>query len=390
MNTTLKPKCLTWARERAGLSVEDLARKVNVKPERVTAWEQSGEITVSQAQKVADATYVPFGYLFLSEPPVEELPIQDFRTVGSTRLRKPSPELMDTLNEALRRQDWYRDYLINAGDDPLPFVGSLTVNDDAVKAAESIRQVVDWGANIRSESTNWENALARQKDAVEKAGILVMQSGIVGHNTSRPLDVGEFRGFALSDKYAPLVFLNSKDTKAAKMFTLAHEIVHIFLGESGVSNLTQTMTMASPNFESVEEFCNKVAAELLVPLAELKSQWEALAARRDRVRRVSRHFKVSTLVILRRINDAGYVSRDEFNRLYADELSVLEPSSSDGEGGGNYYYTLRSRLGKRFASALIESTLQGGTLYRDAFNLLGMKDSKVFNKFANMITETTA
>ncbi len=386
MNTAFQPEVLKWARERYGLSTSDLARKVGVKEEKVVAWEQSGDITLSQAERVAEATYVPFGYLFLPTPPVENLPVQDFRTVGSTRVKRASPNLLDTINDALRRQDWYRDYLIANSEEPLPFVGSLKVSQDIVGAASEIRIVIKWDAGLRSRISATEDALNQQIDAVEEAGILVMQSGIVGQNTTRKLDVGEFRGFALSDEYAPLIFLNGRDSKAARMFTLAHEIVHIWLGVSGISNLSQTLPAS--NSAQTEKFCNEVAAELLVPQTELETQWTQVQSQPDAVKRLSRHFKVSTLVILRRLKDKGHLSSEDFNRMYSDELTVINQKSKSG-GGGDFYNLLRARLGKRFASALVESTQEGATQFRDAFSLMGVRSTKTFDAFAQMVNGAT-
>jgi Zn-dependent peptidase ImmA (M78 family) len=208
-----------------------------------------------------------------------------------------------------------------------------------------------------------------------------MRSGIVGNNTHRSLDVTEFRGFALSDPYAPLIFINSKDAKAAQLFTLAHELVHIWLGVSGVSNLNLTY---SPDVD-VERFCNAVAAELLVPLDELQAEWSSRHDSVDKIPMTARHFRVSSLVILRRLLDAKYISREEFQRLYNDELAKMHQQDAATEGGGDFYRTLNTRLGKRFVSALIESTLEGGTPYRQAFQLLGVKNAEAVRKLASKL-----
>jgi len=380
MNTTFQPTCLRWARERAGLSTDDLASKLGVSQDKVSAWEVSGELTLSLAEKLANATHTPLGYLFLSEPPVENLPIRDFRTVGAEVASRPSPDLLDTIYDALRRQEWYRDYLVASAGEPLEFVGSLKVSEDILMSAERIRSLIAWDAGSRAQASSWEIALSKQIDAVEEIGVLVMRSGIVGNNTHRPLSVSEFRGFALSDEYAPIVFINSRDAKAAQMFTLAHELVHILLGVSGVSNLNRTY----PSQDSTERFCNAVAAELLVPLSDLRIQWAGVHTYPDWIARLTRYFKVSSLVILRRLHDAGYLAREEFDKLYNDELAQFTPKLRKNEGG-DFYLTLCARLGGRFVSALVESTLEGRTQYRDAFHLLGVAKADTVHTLAQRI-----
>jgi len=380
MNTTFQPTCLRWARERAGLSTDDLASKLGVSQDKVSAWEVSGELTLSLAEKLANATHTPLGYLFLSEPPVENLPIRDFRTVGAEVASRPSPDLLDTIYDALRRQEWYRDYLVASAGEPLEFVGSLKVSEDILMSAERIRSLIAWDAGSRAQASSWEIALSKQIDAVEEIGVLVMRSGIVGNNTHRPLSVSEFRGFALSDEYAPIVFINSRDAKAAQMFTLAHELVHILLGVSGVSNLNRTY----PSQDSTERFCNAVAAELLVPLSDLRIQWAGVHTYPDWIARLGRHFKVSSLVILRRLRDAGYIAREKFDKLYNDELAQFTPKLHKTEGG-DFYLTLCARLGGRFVSALVESTLEGRTQYRDAFHLLGVAKADTVHTLAQRI-----
>lgn len=382
MKLTLQRRCLQWARQRAGLSIPELAHKLKIKDATVTAWEESGELTWSLVEKLANVTHTPLGYLFLPTPPVETLPIQDFRTVQTQDIAQPSPDLLDTVNEALRRQDWYRDYIRNNGGELLTFVGSLTIASPLDVAVKRIREVIAWRVDSRGESFSWTNALPRFIAAVENVGILVMRNGIVGNNTHRTLDITEFRGFALSDYYAPLIFINGRDAKAAQMFTLAHELVHIWLGESGVSNLTLTYAPAI----AVERFCNTVAAELLVPLTELRTTWAKNAADPDNISETARYFGVSSLVILRRLRDAELLSESDFRRRYNDEIvQFSQRAPAHKEGGGDFYRTLGARLGKRFVSALVESTLEGGTPYREAFQLLGVKNAESVRKLASTL-----
>lgn len=379
---TLQSKCLQWARERARLSVPDLAKKLGVTEEKINDWEHSGELTLSLAEKLARATRTPLGYLYLPEPLIEELPIKDFRTVDTQAISNPTPDLLEVIDDALLRQAWYREYTLSNGGDALPFVGSLKVSRDIVGSAKRIRDEVAWGAKLREHSSSSEDVLSRYIDAVEQTGILVMRSSIVGNNTSRRLSVTEFRGFALSDQYAPLIFINGQDAKAAQMFTLAHELVHIWLGVSGISNLNQTY----PTQKGNERFCNRVAAELLVPLEELRTIWPMTATTEDRVAQAARYFRVSSLVILRRLRDASEINRTEFERRYTDELVQfkLKPSI----GGGDFYRALYARLGKRFVSALVESTLEGGTPYRDAFQLLGVNKATMVRELASRLRAT--
>ena len=275
----------------------------------------------------------------------------------------------------LQRQEWYRDFARRNREEPYVFVGSVTKRADAVKTAARIRSTLGLDLEERRRLPTWTEALRQFIAQTEDAGVLVMCSGVVLSNNRRPLDPAEFRGFALSDDLAPLVFINGADTKAAQMFTLAHELAHIWLGQSAVSD---TRPASFPDHE-VERWCNNVAAELLVPLDALRSvedlnTGDPLAE----MARLAQHFKVSTLVILRRIHDAGWISRDALWQAYDEELSRLR--SIPRSDGGNFYFTQAVRLSRRFARALVVSTLGGETLYRDAFRMLGVKKLATFHE----------
>ncbi len=229
--------------------------------------------------------------------------------------------------------------------------------------------------------TTWSEAFRRLIEEADDHGVLVMVSGIVGSNTHRKLDPEEFRGFALADDLAPVIFINGSDTKAAQIFTLAHELVHIWLGESAVDD--PEMSASSSN--SIERWSNEVAAEFLLPAAALRGVSVDRDDLTEELDRLARQFKVSTLVVLRRLFDTGYFTLPQYRAAYPDEreriLALMEERSSGG-GGGNFYNTQPVRVSKRFARALIESTLEGQPLHRDAFRMLGFKKVSPFNELA--------
>ncbi len=376
MKVTVQPRVLEWARQRAALTEGELAKKLGAKEEQIEQWEDDGTLTYKRIEKLAKATRVPFGYLFLSEPPKEKLPVTDFRTVGSNGENEPSPELLDVIYDAMRKQNWYRDHLLEMEADPLPFIGSTTLKTSPLQLALKIRKKFRLATSLRSTAKNWEEALNFMFRHCEEEGVLVLRSGVASGNPHRPLEISEFRGFALSDPYAPLIFINSKDAPAAQMFTLIHELVHLWLGVSGVSNLEKTYAQN----QKIEQFCNQTAAEILVPLSELKEVVQEVGTETSTLRK---HFKVSLLVIFRRLKDLGVLSEAEFKKRYKAEVDEFQKKRSKQKGGGDYYATQKVRVSPSFARALIGSTLEGKTPYREAFGLLGVKKTETFKKFAS-------
>ena len=281
----LSPGLLRWARERSGLAREELERKFR----KLTEWER-GEThpTLKQLEAFARAVHVPVGYLFLSEPPEEPIPIPDFRTIAGQTVARPSPNLLETIYSCQERQSWYRDFVRVNGQLEFDFVGSAAMDVNPEVVAAEMRERLTFDISAREEFTTWTDALRQFVRQADEAGVLVMVSGVVSNNSHRPLDPNEFRGFALSDPYAPLVFVNGRDTKAAQMFTLAHELAHIWLGASAVSSLG-----AAPHkgFRDEELWCNAVAAEFLVPLTVLKSQLQDNEPLLTALSRLARTFK---------------------------------------------------------------------------------------------------
>ncbi len=369
---------LRWARERARLDAFALAARFP----KLEAWE-AGEVrpTLKQLEGYARATHAPIGYFFLPEPPAEAVPIPDFRTMADRAIARPSPNLLDTVYACQERQAWYRDFALVNGSQPLPFVGALTRDMAPVQAAGRMRQALAFDVDARRDCRTWAEALRLFIEQAENIGVMVMASGVVLNNNYRHLDPQEFRGFALADDRAPLVFINGADSKAAQMFTLAHELAHLWLGQSALSDVSA----GERSDNAIETWCNQVAAELLVPMDVFQAELTAGEPLRDTLSRLARRFKVSTLVVLRRLADAGRLDRNAFFRAYRDELEHLRNLDAAGTGGGDFYRTTASRVSKRFARALVESTLEGRTLYRDAFRMLGIAKTSTFNEFGRSL-----
>jgi Zn-dependent peptidase ImmA (M78 family) len=370
---------LSWARERAGLTSEALARRFP----KLLAWERAEDRpTLKQLEQFARATHTPVGYLFLQEPPAERVPIPDLRTIRNVHIERPSPDLLDMIYVCQQRQEWYRDFVRSMGEGPLDFVGSARIENDVVATAESLRRALGFDVEERRRMPTWTDALRHFIEQADARGVLVMCSGVVLNNNKRPLEPEEFRGFAMVDALAPLVFINGADTRAAQMFTLAHELAHVWLGQTALSDADA----ASFPDNEIELWCNRVAAELLVPLDILRDVYDRDADATTECERLARYFKVSTLVILRRIFDAGGFTREAFRAAYAEEVDRLRAL---GRGrGGNFYLTQGARLSKRFARALVVSTLEGQTLYRDAFRLLGFSKIQTFQKLGRSLGVT--
>jgi Zn-dependent peptidase ImmA (M78 family) len=378
MNITLQPEVLRWVRERAGLSKTDLADGLGLREDKVEEWERGGVLTFGQAERLAKKAHAPLGYLFLRQPLRETLSIPDLRTVAGRRALEPSLELLDTLDEAESRQDWYRDYVRSENLPPLDFVESISLNTNHDVAARSIRDRIGFQTEIRARANTWEMALRLQMEQIEESGVLVMRNGVVGANNRRPLSVEDFRGFALVDKYAPLIFINGADSKAAQLFTLAHELVHVWLGQSGISNLSRTYAVA----QGAEAFCNSVAAKVLAPDGEVERIWPEARTKESPWEWMASRFKLSSLVILRRLADLRLIRRPQFDRAYEEQERKFAQLEARTGGGGDYYAVQKYRVSPRFARAIIESTAEGNTTFREAVNLLGMKKTDTFRRFA--------
>jgi len=369
------PRVLAWAAERAGA---DLLNKFP----HFNEWRSGAKKpTLRQLEVFAKAASVPFGYFFLSEPPEEQLPIPHFRTKGQTPGKSPSAHLLETVYLMQRRQAWLREYLIDQRHERLPFVGSESVDRDPRQVALEMRKVLglnaEWSANLRT----WRDALRALQEKAEAAGIVVVTSSVLGNSTRRKLSVEEFRGFVLVDAYAPLVFINGADGRAARMFTLAHELAHIWLGKSAAFDLR----ILQPARNKLEDTCNRIAAEFLVPEDSLKDFWPEARKEANPFQAIARQFKVSEIVAARRALDLRLITTGDFFAFYDEYERRTREAAASGEEGGNFYATQTMRLGRRFAETVIQAVRERSLLYHEAYRLTGLY-GRTFEQFEKYLS----
>ncbi|MCI0536155.1 MAG: ImmA/IrrE family metallo-endopeptidase [Verrucomicrobiales bacterium] len=365
---------IRWAVERSGQEESALVERFPKLPQ----WE-SGTVqpTFKQLEDFAKATLTPFGAFFLPAPPQEKLPVPDFRTMRDQRPRRPSAALLETIYQMQRRQEWMREYLLEEGVDALSFIGTVTLASSPVAASESIRRMLGMEDGWAELHPTWSHALLGLRRAVEDTGVLVVVNGVFGNNTHQALDPEEFRGFVLCDRHAPLIFINGADFKSAQMFTLAHELAHLWLGKDGVFNLPDLQ----PSDDAVEKFCNRVAAEVLIPSRELEACWPQIKTEDNPYNALARRFKVSPMVAARRVLDHGLISREKFFTFLKADREAEKRKQQRRPSGGDFYRTQEVRIGHRFGAAVIRAARAGKLLYRDAYRLTGLY-GKTFDQFA--------
>jgi Zn-dependent peptidase ImmA (M78 family) len=371
---------LSWAINRSGVPFAVLEQRLP----NIGKWITGEDLpTIQQLGELAKATRTPFGYFFLSEPPNEQLPIPLFRTMTNDFMLRPSPNLLETVQSMKRRQAWMREYLLEQGEEPLRFVRSANIDDDYSQVANRIRSTLGLKEGWAAEQKTWEDALKVLRNAMENKGILIVVNGIVGNDNHRKLDPTEFRGFVLVDEYAPLVFVNGTDGIAAQMFTQAHELAHLWFGSSAAFDLREMLPAKDP----MEQACDKVAAEFLIPKYDLIQIWPSFSQDPEPFQKIARHFKVSVLVAARRALDLRLIMLTDFldfyNAYQKDERRKKD-KKTDKPKKGDFYTNQNFRVGKRFANTVIRAVKEGRLLYREAYHLTGLRGS-TFEEYTNKL-----
>ena len=367
---------LRWACERAGYDVGDLATRMP----QLQAWVRRERLpTMKQLEKLASVTHTPLGYLFLPEPPEERLPVPDFRTVPDAVRGRPSPDLLDTLHTMRRRQEWLRESFVESDAELLTFVASARLADDPGAVGREMRRALGLDAGWAAGVGTWRDAVSELRRRIEGIRVMAVINGVVGNNTHRQLSVAEFRGFALNDPYAPLIFVNGADAKSAQMFTLAHELAHIWLGREGLSGFEALF----PGGSDVEDWCNQAAAELLAPEDEVRTRWPQVRRSASPFEALARAFKVSPVVAARRALDLNLVDRSTFFDFYEPYVS-REHRGDSTSTGGDFYNNQNTRVGELFATQVLRAAMEGRIGFKQAYDLTGLHGG-AFQKYGRRL-----
>lgn len=395
--STINSSILTWARESAGLSLEEAADRLGFSPsETMTAEEKLAQFeagerapTRNQLAKFAAVYRRPLITFYMKEPPKRGERGEDFRRMPGA-VSKRENALLDTLLRDVRaRQEMVRGLLEDDDDaGEVRFVGSARIEDGVLSLVSSIAKALDFNHTSKAARKGDADDLFKALRArAEVIGIFVLLIGDLGsHHSALSSDV--FRGFAIADKVAPFIVINDQDSRAARSFTLIHELAHIWLGQSGVSGTPEPGAPKTVH-EKIERFCNDIAGEFLLPSESLGTRPEALDANDKRIAHdvvsgIAEQWSVSEPMVAYRLNRIGWISHDMYEALVADYAArwrlarqKAKENAQDNEGGPSYYVVKQSKLGNALIEVVRRTLRENLLTHTKAAKVLGVKPSSV-------------
>ncbi|MCR1913993.1 hypothetical protein CWE03_04890 [Lactobacillus johnsonii] len=343
--------------------------------------------TIHQLQVLSKKSQIPFGNFFLSDPPVEEIPLLKFRTINNDEVTKVSSELLKMIDSMEMRSDWLEDYRIREGYSPILFVG-MGKHKSQQSSEEIAKQILkffnlkeDWNIQLKSN----QNAFNYLRTIITSHGIVVETSSFVGNNTRDGLNINEFRAFVLIKRYAPLIFINTKDSKNARLFSLVHELVHLWYGKTELFNYN---FQTDPKYlnKKFEQRVNKIAESIIFNKKYFIRYWDSIRnSDFEKIYKIAKKFKASPMATAITAKNYKLISQELVNEINKETSQFIVKSSHTG--GPNFYDTLAYKLDHNFASAVINSTDQGDTTYLDAFNLLNVKNMHAYNELKARVEE---
>lgn len=386
----ITPNVLKWARESARMTEEIAAAKVSVTVEKLKEWETgTNQPTIRQAQTLAKSYKRPFALFFLPEIPRDFQPLQDFRKSGSKSLTTSS---IFIIREIQQKQSWISDVYSENQEGKLSFVGRFNINDNPQKVAKDILTTL----NINPAFYKSENPIKEWIDAAESKGIFISRTSFI--HSKLKLDSEELQGFAIADPLAPFVFVNSEDWNAPQLFTLVHELAHIWIAQTGISNEVEPDLKEKDKFHPVELFCNEVAANALMP-KEIIFNYEAKSfASSKEVFKIAKQLGVSSFALLVRALNLEIISTSEYKKLkiqadsdFAEYLrreaeKKAKQKEKEKPGGPNYFLLQLNRNSRLFTQTVLDAFRGGYIEPTLASNLLNVQVNK-FQKLESQLVK---
>lgn len=377
VNVNIQPAIISWALSQT--SEEKLGTKL---VDNIKHWlDGTKSPTFNQIEDFSKKSHIPLGYFFLQTPPIEQISLLEYRTLDSIQLTNPSRNLIDIIHDMEAVQEWMVNYRKEWNYDTISIVGSLKGITDISVIADTIRK--DLGLNIEwyKDCGNPSEAFNKVRGLLEECGIVVMMNGIVGKNTHRALDVNEFRAFAMVNEWAPLIFINGADSAGGRLFSLFHELVHLWIGENDLYNDTK---YSANGIKPIEVTCNAVAGALMVPKTVFLEKWNNNTNDdiHEKIKELARMFRCSSSVIARRALDNKKIDQNVYNMVIEDAIEAYIQTKQEKSSGGDYYRVARSKLDGVFVRALCESVNSGRTSFTEAYRLTNTT-SKTFSEVAS-------
>lgn len=379
VNVNIQPEIIHWALSQT--SEEKLGDKLM---NNISQWLSGTKTpTFNQIEDFSKKANIPLGYFFLQTPPTESLDLLEYRTIDSVQLSRPSRNLIDTIHEMESIQDWMKGYRQDFGFDRLPVVGCMKGIEDIYVIVDRIRNDLELDDTWYEKVKDARESFNYIRTQLEVCGIVVMMNGVVGRNTHRALDVNEFRAFAMVDDWAPLIFINAADSNGAKLFSMLHEVVHIWLGRNDLFNDRQSRITG---VSKPEVLCNAVAGELIVPKNLFLSKWDiADMDVFEKITELAKYFRCGEIVIARKAFDCKKIDKSIYNQVVQTAIeNYRRMKENKQKNSGNYYNTMGSRLDRCFIRALCESINMGRTTYTEAYRLTNTS-RKTFSEVAQRL-----
>lgn len=374
----ITPKVFKWARESARMTEEDAAAKVSVSSDRLVDWEAGkSKPTIRQAQILAKAYRRPFALFFLPDIPQDFQPLQDYRLKGSKVLGTAS---IFIIREIQQKQAWISEVNEQNEERKIPFVGRYSLKDNPATVSNDILSTL----NINPLQYEYENPIKEWIDKAESNGIFISRTSFI--HSRLTLDSNEIQGFAISDSYAPFIFINSSDWSAPQLFTLVHELAHIWIAETGISNQIQPIVQSQEKYHPIEIFCNEVAANALIPSDYISELRKYNSITSDQIFGYSRNLGISSFALLVRALNLNLISFSEYSSLkreadagfhdFVQKESERKAKQKQADGGPNPYLLKLNKNSRLFTQIVLDAYRGGFVEPNIASSLLNTPTNK--------------